>query len=85
MTPEQEADLWRWAVHNKSFEISRALTELRSTMMALGAGNIRVGIQDHFFMSERQLKICELEVKNLQNMIMKIRFTPSEEKKDDNN
>ncbi len=67
MTPEQEKELWRWAVHNRAFELDSDLAELRSTFMALEEG--RIGTFDKWTVAERQMRVCALELENLKTAL----------------
>jgi hypothetical protein len=77
MTPEQQKELWRWAVHNRAFEVSQAVSEIRSTFLALGGEGMFV--HDKWTIAERQLRVCALELENLRNAISRIAFEPQTE------
>ena len=68
MKEEDKKELWRWAVHNKSFEICERLTELRSTFLAL-VGEDNIVIHDRYSLIERQIRVCELELSNLKSLL----------------
>jgi len=76
MNAKEQAELWRWAVHNRAFEVQQALDEIRSTFMALSGP--KVMLHDKYSVAERQLRICELEAKNLITAITHIDFKPPE-------
>ncbi len=76
MNAEQRKELWRWAVHNRVFDLTVALSEIRSTLTALGGDALMT--HDKWIVAERQLRICELEVDNLRKMVGNIRFEPSD-------
>ena len=66
MTPEQRKELWRWAVHNRSFELGQTIAEIRSTFTMLAGEKI---VHDKAALIGRQLRVLELEVENLKQMV----------------
>lgn len=74
MDTEEQKNLWRWAVHNRAFEVEQTIAEIRSTALALGGPTCLV--HDKWIILERQLRICAQEVKNLKTAVGRIDFEP---------
>lgn len=73
MTDDQLKELWKWAVHNRCFELQQHLREIRSTFMTLADGHL---VHDKFTIAERQLRVVELELDNLVTSISRINYQP---------
>ena len=74
MTFDDKKELWRWAVHNRAFELERTIAEIRSTALALG-GPISL-THDKWIILERQLRICAQEANNLVKAAGRIDIEP---------
>lgn len=73
LTRVQAKELWRWAVHNRAFDLAHMLSEMRGTFTAL-AGETAFAF-DSYAVAERQLRVCELELENLKRAIGRIDYT----------
>lgn len=75
ITKEEQQELWRWAVHNRIFELTHTLSEITSTFKVLSDG--KIGIFDSWTITERQLRICALELENLKKTISHLNYKPA--------
>ena len=85
MTRDDERNLWRWAVHNRSFELMHTLEELNSTFIAL-VGPENTVVCDRYALIESQVRVCSLELEKLRDRISKIdswSLFPSEDRKEE--
>jgi hypothetical protein len=80
MKTDEQKELWRWAMAQRSFDISEYLHQMYSTMIALGT--VDAFVHDKWVILERQLKICQLEADKLQKAVSNIKFEPIETHED---
>ncbi len=71
---DDQKELWRWAVHNRIFELTQTLSEINSTFNLLADG--KVGVFDSWSLMERQIRVCALELENLKKMVTNIGYKP---------
>lgn len=77
LTLEEQIELWRWAIHNKAFDLLHDLDQMRSTFKAFGKE--KIGIWDKWTIAERQFRVCNLELENLRRSITALDFKPKED------
>lgn len=73
----QQQELWRWAVHNRVFELSQTLSEIHSTFNALCEE--RFISFDKFTLIKQQMRIVSLELDKLRTGISNFNFQPEKE------
>jgi hypothetical protein len=77
LSADEQRELWRWAVHNKAFDLASDLRNIRTTFLALGGPEIM--LHDKWIIAERQMKIAALELENLRKALSNIVFEPKHE------